>query len=289
MNALNIPDKPWWETDNYAFKDAVPDSLTHLSGPNGVALLRAYQSGMTQKGWGLQPPKGESDAFMPRYTRGEFLPRRALFGYDKGETGFAFVMRSMKVLVIDIDGKNGGLEHATELGNLPLTLSETSKGGNGYHLFYETDEVWDEAELGYAGFPDQIGIVQGVDIRAVGCVYHWQQQRWNNRPIAKLPTWLADRMLERQKQRLAAAAKITNAVASQDPEELMLMQSDLEDELKKPIAAGKRNTSLFAIGNKMKVAGITHWEGLIRARAADIGLEQDEIEKLIRNITRYDA
>jgi hypothetical protein len=291
---LNIPAKPWWETDVYDVETPIPPELESIAGPNGIALTRAWPSGQTQKGWGLakRDAAGQviEDGFIENYTTGVFLPRRALYGYERDDhkQGFAFVTRSMRVVVVDIDGKNGGLEFAPTLGNLPYTLGETSKSGTGYHLFYETNEVWDPSE-GFGDLPDQIGIVQGVDIRSVGCVYHWHAQRWNHRKIAPLPSWLRDRMIERYQARQAVAARIASITASQDPEDIMMLQAELSAELSKPIPAGKRNTSLFAIGNKMKVAGIPDWETQIEDRANQLGLDQAEIDTLIRNIGRYDV
>lgn len=284
--ALNLK-RPWWETDGYTVEDPIPSDLTAAAGPRGLALVKAFASGQTQEGWGLIGRAG-SEGFMERYEHEDFQPRRALYGYKQGTHGFAFVLRSARLLCVDIDGKNGGLEFAPTLGNLPYTLSETSKSGTGYHLWYETDESWDDYE-GFGELPDQIGIVQGVDIRAVGCVFHWPQQRWNTRPIAPLPEWLRERLEERRQQRLAAASRITATLASQDPEEIMMLQAELQAELDKSIPAGRRNTTLFAVGHKMRTAGISGWEELIRARAAQLKLDATETDQVIRNIGRYDA
>ena len=88
--------------------------------------------------------KDGADGFMPRYLRGVFNSRRVVYGYERGKWAYAFVMRSMRLVCVDIDGKNGGLEHAKKLGLLPPTLAETSKSGDGYHLFYLVDEEWDD-------------------------------------------------------------------------------------------------------------------------------------------------
>src|SRR5690242_14456333 len=135
--------KPWWQTDSYDDDVAVPSAFSNYAGPEGLALVRAWPDGRTDPGWGLQGANG-GDGFMPRYMRGEFNERRVVYGYDHGKWAFAFVMRSVRVVCIDIDGKNGGLEHAKRLGALPPTMAETSKSGNGYHLFYRTDENWDD-------------------------------------------------------------------------------------------------------------------------------------------------
>ena len=282
---LQIPDKPWWETDTYDLDTVIQPELASLAGPNDVALVRAYEDGATQKGWGLTD-KANEPSFMPRYLRGDFLPRRTLYGYEQDKHAAAIVMRSLRVVAIDIDGKNGGLDHVTELGNLPYTLAETSKSGTGYHLFYDTGETWDEGE-GFGLVPDQIGIVQGVDIRAVGCIYHYNTQRWNERPIAPAPEWLLTRLLEKKQQRAATSNQIKDVLATYDMTEILMMQNNLLDELKKPIPAGRRNTTLFAIGSQLKLAEVDNWQDAIRSRGAQLKLDTTEINRLVTNIENY--
>ena len=277
---------PWWRTDTYNVEVPLPGQITAHQGPKDVALVRAWPDGRTDKGWGLNPPPDSDEGFMPRYMRGEFNPRRVLYGYDKGKWNFAIVMRSVRLVCIDIDGKNGGIQHAKRLGTLPPTLAETSKSGDGYHLFYTVDEEWDP-EKGYARFADRIGIEQGVDIRATGCVYHHPQQRWNKRDARPLPDHLRDLLLHREQKVTAAQARITEVLASNDDMEVLMLQDELVSDLKKPIPAGKRNVTLFAIGNKMRQAQVPGWEGLVETRATDVGLPADEVDKLIENINRY--
>ena len=66
-----------------------------------------------------------------------------------------------------------------------------------------------------------------------------------------------------------------------------MMHAELIDELDKPIADGKRNNTLFAIGSKMKQAQIPNWDVLVGDRATQVGLDDDEIDKLISNINSY--
>jgi hypothetical protein len=288
--ALNIQTKNWWETDTYTVEALIaPQALSDdtMWGPQGPALVRAYENGSTQSGWGLTPPQGSDEGFMVRYTRGEFMPRRTEYGYDKGSHAAALVMRSTRLLCVDIDGKNGGLEHAGSLGAMPLTLAETSKSGNGYHLFYAVPEDWTEDE-GFGLLADAIGIVTGVDLRAVGCVYHYPSQRWNEREIAEIPDWFLDKLIERKARRAIFTAQ-TMKLDTLDETEILIMHAELLDELAKPIPAGKRNTSLFAIGHKLKAAGVENWEGHLTARADDLGLSTDETDRIVRNIGRYDA
>ena len=282
MSSLNLSATPWWEADQYEDESRVPAALERedLHGPKGMALVRAYPDGQTQRGWGAE--------FMPRYMATEFLPRRALWGVEQGKHAFAFVLRSSRLLCIDIDGKNGGLQHAPSLGNLPATLSETSKSGTGYHLWYEVDEPWNDA-TGFDSISDQIGIVQGVDIRAVGCVYHWDTQRWNDRPLAKLPDWLFDRLTLRRRQQLAVTNRIASVLANRDETEILMLQTELLDELAKPIPAGKRNTTLFAIGIKLKEAEVPDWENKLHARGTKIGLPADEVDRIVNNVGKHNA
>jgi hypothetical protein len=168
---MNSPNLWWKRSESYAFAAPVPDSFHEVSGPEGVAVVRAFEDGRTDSGWGLfNPKKPDNPGFMEHYTKRRFGTNRVLPGFLQDKWAFAFVMRSLNLICIDIDGKNGGLEHAIRLGPLPVTLAETSKSGDGYHLFYRTpSDRWDD-QLGFAQYSDKIGIEQGVDIRAVGCV-----------------------------------------------------------------------------------------------------------------------
>ena len=284
---LQIPTKGWWETDQYGLQILIPAVLEHedLWGPKGPAIVKAYSNGTTQVGWGLNPPRDSSDGFMPRYLRGEFLEKRASAGYDQNRHAVAFVMRSARLIVVDIDGKNGGLQGIHQLGNLPFTLAETSKSGTGYHLWYITPESWDD-DLGFSEVGDAIGIAPGVDIRNVGCVYHWQTQRWNSRSITPVPANIWNRLREKKVKQEQAAAAISSVITTGDETEILIMQDALIDDLAKPIPAGQRNTTLFAIGNKMRQAGIPDWKDRIELRAVKVGLDPTEAERITANIAK---
>jgi hypothetical protein len=283
--ALDFSKKKWWETDLYDVANPHLELIEEFAGPKGVALVKAYANGSTQKGWGLNPPAGEETGFMPRYMRGHFLPKRALHGYESGDHAFAFVMRSLRLIVVDIDGKNRGMEFVNELGYLPPTLAETSKSGNGYHLWYLTPEDWD-ATTGYADVNDSIGIVQGVDIRNTGCIYHWPQQRWNRLRPAPVPQELWKKLQDKLQRRSESAAVIENTLLQGDETEILMMKDALATELAKPIKQGQRNTTLFAIGNKMRQAGMTDWETLVSKRGDQVGLPREETERILANIAR---
>lgn len=278
---------PWWLTDDYTWDLAKPPMFDSLAGPNGIALVRAWPDGKTDPGWGLQGPKHDPEnGFMPRYLKDQFNTRKILFGYEHDKWAFAYIMRSLRVVCVDIDGKNGGFEHAKKLGALTPTLAETSKSGNGYHLFYEVDDTWD-VDKGYDSYADHIGIEQGVDIRSTGCVYHHKQQRWNGRNLAPLPTQLQELMLAKRQRQVASTTRIAAVIAEGDEMEMLMLKDELIGDLKKPIPDGKRNTTLFAIGQKLKEAGVEDWPELIADRAVQVGLDTDEVEKLVANIERY--
>ena len=280
--------QPWWMSDKYDDRTPVPDRMQQFAGPEGIALVRAWPDGKTDPGWGLRKPdEGESAGFMWKYNSNAFLDIPIVFGYQQRRWNFAFVMRSMRMVCIDIDGKNGGLTHAGKLGMLPHTLAETSKSGDGYHLWYSTnDDEWDE-ELGYARYSDRIGLEQGVDLRATGCVYHHRGQAWNNRWISELPDHLKKRLATHSQQAAAQTATIIKTMESQDDEAVLLMQDALLTDLKKPIPAGRRNTTLFAIGQQMKLAAIPDWETHLHSRATEVGLDADEAAKLVSNVRKY--
>lgn len=280
--------QPWWTTEVYDRELAVPDDLLEFQGPEGIALVKAWQSGLTDPGWGLNPPKDSREGFMPRYMKGNFASRRVVYGFEQGKWFFAFVMRSLRLVCIDIDGKNGGILEAMKLGMLPITLAETSKSGDGYHLFYSVDDEWDP-DIGFGKLNDRIGIVQGVDVRATGCVYHHPQQRWNGRPIVPLPDHLYQTLTARDQKIAATNARIKTVLANEDPLEVLMMQDALTEELRKPIPQGMRNQTLFAIGSQMCIAEVPDWEVLVGDRAVQVGLDSAEADKLVANIERYGA
>lgn len=277
---MKIP-KPWWETDSYEDESPISQhiSMIDLAGPMGVALVRAWPDGRTDRGW------GDAD-FMASYQADKFNARAVLYGHKRGKWAYAFIMRSMRLVCVDIDGKNGGLEHVKKLGSLPATLSETSKSGNGYHLFYYYDEPWDDLH-GYGSIHDRIGIEQGVDIRSTGCVYHHDTQRWNDRAIAPLPKYLRDLLISKQQERAHRTAAVAAILDSDDPMEVLLMQDQLLTDLAKPIAPGKRNNTLFAIGQQLKTAQVPSWQDHLAKRAEEVGLDADEVTKLVSNVERY--
>jgi hypothetical protein len=274
-------------SDVYDVGTAVPNEFNELEGPKGLGLIRVWPDGRTDKGWGFIGPKDEPDnGFMPRYLRGEFNERRVLFGYERDKWAFAFIMRSVQLMCIDIDGKNGGLEHAKRLGALPPTMAETSKSGDGFHLFYLTTEQWDPVK-GFALLGDRVGIEQGVDIRGTGCVYHHKQQRWNQRIPAKLPDYMVELLHHRDQRATATHERIDKVLANQDELEVLMLHDEILSDLKKPIPQGKRNVTLFALGNQMRQARVPEWEDKLAERGTQVGLPDEEIEKLVENIQRY--
>ena len=107
----------WFETEQYTVEEPIPNMLHAFAGPNGIAVVKAYDDGKTSKGWG-------AEKFMKNYETLKFNDQIAKVGWLSGRWDFAFVMRSLQLVCIDIDGKNGGIENAGKLGMLPLTLAD---------------------------------------------------------------------------------------------------------------------------------------------------------------------
>lgn len=273
---------PWWQTQIYSRSQLLPPiNMNLVSGPLGPAYVQVYEDGATAPGWGAQQ-------FMGKYRKRAFNDRRAKVIYERHNLPFALVMRSVSMIAIDIDGKNNGFSSAAGL-VLPPTLAETSKSGNGYHLFYLVDDQWDAAR-GFARYGDRIGFRQGVDIRGTGCVFHWPTQLWNLTDPAPLPAHIAEELAKKSTNLEARVAEITALRESTDPddqEEFLVMQTTIQSKLTAPIPEGKRNNTLFAIGAEMATAQIPGWEKQIYDRALALGLDDMEAEKLIKNIRRY--
>lgn len=281
-----------WYEDRAQFrrKDYLLLPFVEEEGPHGVALVDVYDQGRTTPGWGLTPRDGKP-GFMENYAKKKFWPRPRLMDLRKRGQPYAIIMRSVNIIALDIDrhtddGGADGFKAAAKL-DLPETLAQTSKSGAGRHLFYRTDEVWDD-QVGFGHWDDVIGLKPGIDVRAVGCIYHYASQWWNDAPLADLPDELHD-LLEARKAKKEAAERILRSAANApiDDEEALIVHDTLLQELNKPIDTGKRNISLFAIGSKMKTANYPNWEAEIERRAGELGLGAIETTKLVGNIQKY--
>ena len=279
-----------WYVDPTTFtgENPLPGGFYDLAGPMGPALVHVYKDGRTTPGWGLTQKDGPG--FLENYQRNKFWARSKLWAFKDSGTAFAIIMRSVNMVMIDIDrhiddGGADGFVAARGI-ELPPTLAETSKSGEGRHLYYHSDDTWDDA-LGFARFDDMLAIAPGSDIRGVGCSYHYPSQRWLEHPIARLPRDLEDRINNRIVLKQAARSVLTTTAQNPDTEEALVMYDALLAELAKPIQVGTRNSSLFAIGAKMKAAGLPDWDTALYDRANELGLEADEAAKLVRNVERY--
>lgn len=261
----------WFETDRYY--SPYPNPSFDRWGPKGPALVRVYEkSGTTAPGWG-------ADSFMRNYNLGRFKT-------DDWLVPFAYVMRAYNGLVIDIDGKNGGIDQAKQL-NLTPTLAETSKSNTGYHLWYSMPHGYEWDSLtGYAPFSDKIGLVPGVDVKVTGCVFHYPHQAWNSRLVSPVPTHILNKIEMRESIGLNPQALIELA-ESGDPVEVKRLVNDALESLSKPIPHGRRNQTLFAIGSRLFLLAHENWDELIESKAEEIGLDYQEVRKLINNIQAY--
>lgn len=281
----------WFEDkDQYVRKVGLPHEFYAVAGPKSVALVDVYDEGRTTPGWGLAPARGRG--FMHNYHADKFAPRNRAGLWETHGRPFAIVMRSVAMIAVDLDRHDqpdapDGFVAASKLG-LPPTLAQTSKSGAGRHLFYLVPgEQWDET-TGFAQFEDVIGLAPGVDVRAVGCIYRYDTQRWNNIPVAPAPDSLLDLLRERTHRKAVTRTRLAAvAAAPLDSEEAMIMHDSLIQDLNKPITSGSRNMTLFAIGSQMMQANVPDWQDLITNRALDVGLSLQEANELPTKIQRY--
>lgn len=268
--------QPWYEDNEQYVRTSIQGvhvELGHHAGPNGIAAVKVYGE-KTQPGWG-------AERFMRNYVRN-------FFDIDKITDGdpYALVMRSLRLLVVDIDGKNDGYTEAAKL-DLPPTLAETSKSGNGHHLFYSYPDQWDE-EQGYIGQPDRIGMWPGIDIKSSGVVYHHPHQLWN-----RLPIWhLSNSVLAQLQKRNARDSQLRitpQQAAEMTDEDLKFKRDVLLIELSQPRKDG-RDTSLWRIGASLLNLGVdeTYMAEKILAAGLKWGVDEDIItSKIIPNIVSY--
>jgi hypothetical protein len=265
----------WFERlGQYVDQSPVPKEF--LAHPK-LSLIRLHGK-KTQQGW-------NSKEFMKNQELGAFEPTRAIRFFEKYSQPFAFVMRSVPFIVVDIDGKNGGIETANAL-HLPVSRAEPSKGENGFHVVYEVPYTKWDPQFGYNEFPDIIGLIPGVDIKGTGAVYHHKNQQWNEERIAILPDSLSQ-LMGRARDIRRAARIAREGTVDMDPEDLLILHDQLLDKLKKPIRIGGRNQTLYAIGCRMLVSGYPAWDRAIFERGSDLGLNETELYELIRNIETY--
>lgn len=266
----------WFEKhEQYQCSDALPPALIDQS---RLSLIRVYDSGKTQPGWGARE-------FVANHTRGHFRPTRALKFFTKHGEPFGIVMRSIPLICVDIDGKNGGHETARVL-NLPVTLAERSKSMNGYHLFYRIPGTLWNTERGYSEFPDVIGLLPGIDIKGTGVVYHYSNQVWNEESVKDAPPRLME-LIGRVRD-VRQQAKVTrDGVSSLAEEDKVIVHDQLLDKLEQPIPKGSRNNILYSIATQMYAAEFPAWDSLVYDRGLEIGLEINEIRSIIENVRKY--
>lgn len=248
--------------------------------PYNPALVRVYAEGRTEPGWG-------AEKFSDNHAKGVFGPARALRFYEKFGQPFAIIMRAMPLICVDIDGKNGGVETAQVL-QLPPSLAETSKSGNGFHVYYYVPGMQWIDHRGYEEFPDMIGLVPGVDIKGTGVVYHHNTQLWNTLDVAPLPGALAE-LLGRARDIKRYTRAAAGGMAALDEDEKVIIWDGLLAQLASPKVGveGKRNNRLYAIGSQMFASGVPNWDLKLFDRGLEVGSTPEKMTALIKNIEKY--
>ena len=265
----------WFEdNEQYTIEGAIPEQFRFET----LSLVKVYPNGKTQPGWGAKD-------FMTNMRAGAFRAGKALDFYQRHGQPFGFVMRSLPILCVDIDGKNDGIVTARVM-NLPRTLAERSRSLNGYHLYYRMPYTnWNE-ERGYDELPDITGLLPGVDIKATGVVFHYPNQRWNEEDIALLPPSLME-LLGRIKSMKWSSRITKEGTQNMDPDELVIVHDMIKKELNGDFEVGNRNNRLYAIGAQMYTTGYPAWDTVLFDRGVEIGLELSEMAEMIRNIEKY--
>jgi hypothetical protein len=264
----------WYQDSEQYERPWLPKAqLEEHAGPNGVAVVKVFGE-KTQPGWG-------HERFMRNYVRNFFAPEKI----DSGEP-FAIVMRSLALLVIDIDGKNDGYKEASKL-ELPETMAEISKSGNGHHLFYAYPDEWHEIE-GFAQQPDRVGMWPGIDVKSTGVVYHHPHQLWNWLPPVPLPDSVIE-LLAKRNERDAQLRVTPQQAAEMTDEDLKFKRDMLLIELGQPRTDG-RDTSLWRIGASLLNLGVD--EPYMAEKILQAGLRWGVDEavingKIIPNIINY--
>jgi len=267
----------WFEDNSqYVNGEAVPDQLQypHLS------LVSLYPNGKTQPVWGAA-------SFVDNQKRGKFRSDVVINRFNKQQMPFGIVMRSLPMICVDVDGKNGGIQTAALLG-LTNTFGERSKSQNGYHLYYSIPYTRWNPERGYDEFPDIIGLIPGVDIKGTGVVFHYGNQLWNSQDVAIAPASLLE--LIGKVRDIKRQTRLTKSgVSDMDSDELVIIHDELRERLASKFEPGKRNTKLYAIGSQMQAAFYPAWDIALYDRGIEIGLEIEEITDIINNIEKYSS
>lgn len=266
----------WFEhPQQYDINDPLPAALDKY-GELGLANL--YPSGKTTPGWG-------GKRFVENYNKGLFLRERALTRLRKYDYPIGLIMRSVPLICVDIDGKNGGIKMAGSL-NLPPTLAEKSRSGNGYHLFYEVPGSEWKPDRGHDALPDIIGLIPGVDIKGTGLVYHYPHQMWNGYDVEVLPPALHG-LLNDARQVRQQVRMMRSASSLLSEEEKLIVHDEILTDLAKPIYAGRRNQTLYAIGARLFNSGYKYWDIALFDRGVELGMEPDELNQIVSNVEAY--
>ncbi len=181
------------------------------------------------------------------------------------------------LLVLDVDPRNEGqgtleaLER--EYGALPST-PQVLTGGGGQHYWF----LYPNGELHIKGRSHALG--PGLDVKAAGGFvvappsvtkghYLWEvEHRPDDVPLAELPSWLLERLMEKNK-----------------------VDRQGNEPAPKKIPEGKRNDTLTSLAGTMRRQGMTEEEITVALLAVNKRckppLEEDEVRRIAKSITRY--
>lgn len=249
--------------------------------PQNLIAAREY----ARLGWRVFPLLPKSKA--PLTTRGFYDatvdPRQLdewwLMNPNAG-VGIATGMVS-KLVVVDIDPRNGGHESLQFLeekyGTLPKTV-ESRTGGGGRHLFFYLDlksvfpgaKPWSgidvKADGGYICAP--------WSVHPSGLVYHWRDDCDPSTPLAHLPDWLLGALQDRKDKAVSAVSTATSTTTET------------------VIPEGGRDDALTSLAGTMQRRGMAY-ESILRAILAENEarcrppLPEPDVLRIVQSVSRY--
>jgi hypothetical protein len=211
----------------------------------------------------------------------------------------ALLMKSINVLCVDIDGKNGGMDNLHKLGYLPPTLAEISRSGTGYHLYYSlTDAQNSTFSMDFAG---KSALATGVDIKTQGLVFQAvatsKHQMYNARQLSLIPDSLANLVelntIKKQKARVFFKSpqglkelEKKRQAQPKDEWDWSSLGTPCSGYCLSPIPQGMRNDSLYTFGLAKMANGETDWEKHMGHAARKSNIPNDELGVLVGQVKR---
>lgn len=188
------------------------------------------------------------------------------------EDSFALLLQSIqhngkRLLVLDVDGKNGGYNTYDRLSFDEDTLIQKSRSGNGQHNFYWVDQNVGDLRC--------VNAFSGIDLLTSGLCICLPHQLNNNLPIKDAPERLVRKLLDYKKQKERRKAL---RMAPTAPEK----ETECNIWCNRPIPTGHRNNYIWAYIYHNK----QHGDFAVHAQhmADRCGMEQRELDYMLTRV-----